>query len=581
MVQWYYRCEVKGIQSFVMRGKQLKEIAGASALVESMFSTDEQSQQSLIQQAKASIFKEKSALAKVVYCAAGGATMTFDDPSGELLKQWVTEWPLWVDENLPGIHLIQAWVSAEEIDSDFNGNQVRALAQKLSVARNTPPLNLPQGTPVIDMGVRGGLAVFDKDIANSDESFQDRTMQRQLLAATNKSLKDQLRNRFLSEDNRSWELPLDHEKLSGGGSAYLAVIHIDGNRVGRLLKDFETMDAFKSFSQCLSQATEQAVRYACDKSLLPTDDKDLKAEFVLGRPVVVGGDDVTAIVRADRALAFTRNYIEEFERQTHTIADMVRDDIKGLTASAGIAFIRKNHPFSDALHLAEDLCKHAKKAWTNSQTTSRGETTQTQGPSMIAFQRVTSALSAIDYPNASCPKYRMGPYYLSNGLLTEDAQNRGFICLDNLEELASAVQHRDVAQGRVRTLVDLISVAKTYNDHKGQSFSESRAEQEWARIKQVHTEREQQKKSKFWNHNDLDSTVPCVMDALKYLVPHTIEHSQSWTEHPWIPIWSYKPSSSEAQSERRGSPWVDVYDLIGSGAVSAPKIKKKDQEENK
>ena len=86
MTHWYYRCEVKGIQSFVMRGTKLKEIAGASALIESMFDRGdrEHKDQSLLQLALYPVLGAQRSAVQVAYCAAGGATLTFDDPEGDM-----------------------------------------------------------------------------------------------------------------------------------------------------------------------------------------------------------------------------------------------------------------------------------------------------------------------------------------------------------------------------------------------------------------------------------------------------------------------------------------------------------------
>jgi hypothetical protein len=78
------------------------------------------------------------------------------------------------------------------------------------------------------------------------------------------------------------------------------------------------------------------------------------------RPVLLGGDDITIIVRADLALAFTEQLLIEIETLCENI---VEDKSKGaLSACAGIAIVRPGTPFLTASHLAESLCNHAKRA---------------------------------------------------------------------------------------------------------------------------------------------------------------------------------------------------------------------------
>lgn len=65
MARWYYRYEAKGIQDYVLGTSRLREITGASELVESL-STD------------AARWCEKLG-GELLVSAAGGATVAFED----------------------------------------------------------------------------------------------------------------------------------------------------------------------------------------------------------------------------------------------------------------------------------------------------------------------------------------------------------------------------------------------------------------------------------------------------------------------------------------------------------------------
>jgi hypothetical protein len=84
------------------------------------------------------------------------------------------------------------------------------------------------------------------------------------------------------------------------------------------------------------------------------------------RVLIGAGDDMTAVVRADLAIAFTRSFLEEFESQTasgESAPTLSRvTDGRGFTACAGIAYVKRSYPFSAAYELAESLCRHAKSA---------------------------------------------------------------------------------------------------------------------------------------------------------------------------------------------------------------------------
>lgn len=80
------------------------------------------------------------------------------------------------------------------------------------------------------------------------------------------------------------------------------------------------------------------------------------------RPVVVGGDDVTVIVRADLALDFTATLLEGIERETEAAfaGALARHRLPRLSACAGVAVVSAGHPVMAGTSMAEGLCKRAK-----------------------------------------------------------------------------------------------------------------------------------------------------------------------------------------------------------------------------
>jgi hypothetical protein len=79
--------------------------------------------------------------------------------------------------------------------------------------------------------------------------------------------------------------------------------------------------------------------------------------------LVLGGDDITVIVRADLALPFARHLLEYIEEETKGLAAQLGELSlpKALTACAGIAVARAGLPFLTMNALAESLCSYAKK----------------------------------------------------------------------------------------------------------------------------------------------------------------------------------------------------------------------------
>jgi len=75
-------------------------------------------------------------------------------------------------------------------------------------------------------------------------------------------------------------------------------------------------------------------------------------------------DDLTIIIRADLAFNFTKEFLKQFELKTQkhfNDIDALKDEVKYLTACAGIAYVKDSYPFHYGVHLAEELTKEAKK----------------------------------------------------------------------------------------------------------------------------------------------------------------------------------------------------------------------------
>src|SRR5699024_10030473 len=84
------------------------------------------------------------------------------------------------------------------------------------------------------------------------------------------------------------------------------------------------------------------------------------------RPVILGGDDLTVIIRADLAFDFTKTFWGKFEEESQKQLKFLKQDFqingfeKGITACAGIAYVQESYPFHYAVDMAEILCGKAK-----------------------------------------------------------------------------------------------------------------------------------------------------------------------------------------------------------------------------
>lgn len=180
-------------------------------------------------------------------------------------------------------------------------------------------------------------------------------------------------------------LPEDLEKLEQhcARREWLAVVHADGNRLGQIFLDFGRqldppaaaaaqnstyVTQLREFSLALEEATEAAFVTALGElPRLRVQGRRRVQEWLPIIPLLLGGDDMTAVCDGDYALPFSRAYLRAFEAQTARrpllsgIATRASQS-KYLTACAGVAVVKPHFPFHQAYDLAEDLLQSAKRA---------------------------------------------------------------------------------------------------------------------------------------------------------------------------------------------------------------------------
>jgi len=185
-------------------------------------------------------------------------------------------------------------------------------------------------------------------------------------------------DKFTSTKISSADVPFDLNDITEEHeNAWIAVVHADGNGIGLLLNNLgkklegdneKTKLAFSTFSRQLEKATQAAATTAFEKVIDDDKRKEIKKSKLRlpFRPVVLGGDDLTVIIRADLAFEFTNTYLREFEKETATELAFLKEDYqlsgfeKGLTACAGISYVKQSYPFHYAVDLAENLTAEAK-----------------------------------------------------------------------------------------------------------------------------------------------------------------------------------------------------------------------------
>ena len=361
--KYLYGASIQGIQDFIFKTNKLAEIVGASELVEQICTTK---------------FLEISGFNKnedaILQIAAGNVKCEFSDETK--LAYVVRNFPLMVQKIAPGVTISQAVVLIEGED------YLQKLEDKLKIQRNKILKPFEIGFMGLERDRRSGGIAFKKySKGNGKEEYlsEEADLKRKAIKSSEEN-----RNEFSTEklfekisgikNVPNSELSFDIENITDmGKNSWIAVIHADGNGLGNILQnrveDLNTNKEFKDFSLSIESATKTAVQRAfnnvvvSDKKEFEVKNQNNKKYRYPIRPIVLGGDDLTVIIRADLALAFTETFLIEFEKSSKDeFSKLKTKGIDGLTACAGIAFIKESFPLHYGLNLAEELCKDAKKS---------------------------------------------------------------------------------------------------------------------------------------------------------------------------------------------------------------------------
>jgi hypothetical protein len=437
MAKYLYGAAVQGIQGFIFQTSKLKEIAGASELVEQICS-------SLFASAlgKNNLDNDPNA----ILTAAGNIKYIFNDE--ETAKGVIRNFPRMVMEFAPGITISQGVVPIE--GQELSYKHIEKLEAILRAQRNRATRAGETGLLAALRSRSTGLPAVKAKKGKNDTEYYDLSALKKIETilpgkGNNTEKYGRLTESFFGT-NTTFELPVDLEEMvrtKGSNYGWLAVIHADGNNMGLLLQKLAAemiekegkynAHAFRDFSLAIDAATKRAAQKAYAEFLtdITREKQDYDKTFqeekngfpykTPFRPIVLGGDDITIICRADLALKFTKLLLQFFEQET--LADFSKINYSalknGITACAGIAFVKYSFPFHYAYALAESLCSEAKKTAKdiNSEMT----------PSCLVFHKVQDSFvtdySDIKHRELMVPgtdiNLNYGPYFLreeiSNG----------------------------------------------------------------------------------------------------------------------------------------------------------------------
>ncbi|MDM3848664.1 MAG: hypothetical protein PT119_01440 [Aphanizomenon gracile PMC627.10] len=389
--------DTTGIQRYIFGSNRLKENVGASYLVksatdkwveETLKSLDSLSPENVHipdkskQECNPRIHENERIMAELIYAGGGNTVLVFRKVEQiDYAKEFTRKLSFKILNEAPGLNIVVAhqefdWnekLLREVIDDEIIKNKLDT--QKREARTSSPLLGLGVTASCISTGL---VAVEMRDIDG-----EPKPISREIVAKTNKDTvkgaNEELKKIIFDSDKLArFKIPLDVDDLgrTEQESSYMAIVHIDGNQMGKRFEDYSKSQdqenkseanknyiiAMRKLSWGVNEAAIKSLKAVVELLIdsIVKEKFSIKNKFLPFRPIVYGGDDVTFICDGRLGLALAIKFLKEFEKHTENLPNAKGGTSKA-TACAGIAIVKTHYPFARAYQLSEDLCKSAKK----------------------------------------------------------------------------------------------------------------------------------------------------------------------------------------------------------------------------
>jgi hypothetical protein len=382
---WLVVLDTTGIQGYVFGSNRLRENVGASHLVhlatEGWLLEDPAAflpaRHNIADGTRGDVARiEKGELdAELIYAGGGNTVLLFS--RREDARRFTRELSRRLLCAAPGLEAVTV-SEPFEWDGSLAKTMDRAM-KKLAVRK----ADREWSHPLLGLGVTAacqstGLPATDT-VTEPGEAGRERIVSAAVAAKweQNDAAKRRLKRVLYDDREPFFAIPDQFEDLgrSEGEISYIAVVHADGNGMGKVLERIQKrftdqtgdanrayIGAMRDFSDKANRAGITALRAVVEQVETWKINATISAggECLPLRPLVYGGDDATFVCDGRIGLATAQAYLTVFGQQL--IPDAEEREQK-YTAAAGVAIVKVRYPFARAYQLSEWLCKNAKDEW--------------------------------------------------------------------------------------------------------------------------------------------------------------------------------------------------------------------------
>lgn len=364
---FYVKLAVEGIQKYICSSGRLKEMIGGSEIINRI--GEASFYKPILEEIGLAETESAAAIAGhyiVAQANAGVAALIL--PSHEKARQFLEKASASLLASYPGLPFY-ATATAFDISDDAAGREAYSEARRKAddeISKQRNHRAVPQGSgllPILIPARLDGLPAVERD-RKTGERYSLPSLARSASDLI-KASRERLQKQVSAPAGVKLEWHEDLEKLVGEEGGKVALICIDGNDLGklfgaRLQNDgnstlSERIASMKELSGLVRKASEGAFAKACELLAdwkLETCPERPETLPMPVRPLVMGGDDLTIIAKADIALAFVIAFAAAFEEIGGK---------EGLSVGIGMVVMDSSYPFAKAFPLAESLQDSAKK----------------------------------------------------------------------------------------------------------------------------------------------------------------------------------------------------------------------------
>lgn len=336
--------DIRDIQKYIFNTNKVRDIIGASLMVDDLL------ERGIIECRK----KYPDISMEEQFIGGGNACYLFrSGKDAEVINRALARWTL---EKTRSLQLaIAAIPKSDRYDRDYEELQQEMARVKMRM----PKTALMGALPIVVHEAATGLPVSETIQGPEREEYVSAEVAQ--------------KRRSMYESGAASGIKFDDMVDQKEKDSTLAVVHIDGNSMGKRIKklmeneaDYDkAMIKMKKISESINTSFKEAFEQMKDcvrKWAEHTPGEDVKKRYI--REIICAGDDITFVCTGKLALSLVEVFVHALKEKVMYFTESAeKADLEayGFSVCAGIAYMYSHFPFSEAYQIAEQCCENAKK----------------------------------------------------------------------------------------------------------------------------------------------------------------------------------------------------------------------------